>query len=119
MSALSELMKTRPNDVPVDVAKAVLADHRPEGNVTCGSQTNGPVAHRHNNNSLKQSFVVMTCSKSKGHEGDHRDAVCCWSFHSFPEEEAVDGPGRDLRYCLLCNEDWPCPDVRAAQELLS
>ncbi len=116
MSALSELMRTRPNDVSADVTKAVLADHRPRGDVTCGSRTDGPVTHRHN--SGHEEVRVMTCSRPEGHEGDHQDAVCCWSFHSFPEEEAIDGPGRDLRYCLLCNEAWPCSDARAAQELL-
>ena len=117
MSALSELMEAEPGSVPVAVARAVLADHRPHGRVTCGSRTDGPVAHRHNGR-RQVDELVMTCSRPEGHEGDHQDAVCCWSFHSFPEEAAVDGPGRDLRHCSQCGRPWPCPDARGAQGVL-
>lgn len=88
---------------------AVLALHTPTGNVTCGARTDGVVPHRHSGGRTEKR--VMTCSNPVGHEGPHKDAVCCWAFHSF--SDGVPGVGRDLRSCATCRTAYPCPTVRA------
>ena len=93
-------------DLPALTAavRDVLALHEPTGIVTCGARTDGAVLHRHSNEHTEER--VMTCSNPEGHEGPHRDAVCCWSFHSF--SDGVPGVGRDLRSCADCGRSWPC-----------
>ena len=85
-------------------ARDVLALHKPTGIVTCGARTDGAVPHRHSNGHTAER--VMTCSNPEGHEGPHKDAVCCWSFHSF--SDGVPGVGLDLRSCADCGRTWPC-----------
>lgn len=50
----------------------------------CGARARREVHHY---NSKVQYEHDLVCTEPPGHDGDHKDAICCWKFHTFPDAE--------------------------------
>lgn len=94
------------------ISAALRTIHQPTGTIQCGARATLAVEHsgggggRHEDKRLR-------CTQPNGHEpSEHRDGICCWRPHPFPDE-VVDGrEPRDLRRCRECGGKWPCATLQ-------
>lgn len=93
------------------VAAAVRALHQPDRRRECGARATMTVQHSRGATSERRLY----CTEDAAHDGDHRDALCCWRFHKFPDAVVDAYEPRDLRRCITCNDSWPCTTARAIQ----
>lgn len=49
----------------------------------CGARKTELVTHYHENT----TETNLVCTQDVGHEGSHKDAICCWRFHKFTDAE--------------------------------
>lgn len=95
---------------------AVLAQHRLVTKTQCGA-VSVPLVHRHGSESDARPgpLRVLTCSEPDGHDGLHRDCLCCYSFQTFEDWQVAD---RRPRTFDVCSDGglWPCDTVLALQE---
>ena len=102
--------------VPDSLRKAVLAEHPLVLRFICGARSIH-IVHHHGSETDKRPGPrrQVRCTEDAGHEGKHKDAICCWNFETF-EDWQVDHfePTADAR-CGSCGENYPCKTVRAVQ----
>ena len=99
----------------MDALDAVLALHRLRTKTQCGA-ISMPVVHHHgaesdrNPGPLKQLF----CTQDAGHDGLHKDCICCYKFQTFEDWQVV---ARKPRTFDVCTEGgfWPCDTIKAIQ----
>lgn len=106
-------------DLPAmaDALTAVLDLHPKKGRVLCGAMAEVP--HRHGAEREPYPIRPVTCTLDQGHDGDHQDAICCWSFQRFTEAACYKSQKwADRSVCAHCGTPWPCADVRAITEHL-
>lgn len=95
---------------------AVLAQHRLVTKTQCGALSI-PLVHHHGveNDRRPGPKRVLRCTEEAGHEGLHKDAICCWSFQTFEDWQVEDRKPRTFDACS-CGEMWPCKTIKAMQE---
>jgi hypothetical protein len=98
---------------------AVLDQHRLQTSTQCGA-ISIPVVHHHgpetdNRPGPKRS---LACSEDVGHDGLHRDCICCYRFQTFEDWQVVDRKPRTFDGCSSpsCLGFWPCDTIKAIQE---
>lgn len=62
--------------------------HHPKVRLRCGARTTTTV--KHYGGSVSDRSLV--CTEDPHESGDHKDAICCWTFHRFPFESAEPAP---------------------------
>lgn len=92
------------------ISAALRTIHQPTGTIQCGARTTMEVEHSVNG---RVSETRLFCTEKNGHESTtHRDGVCCWRVHEFPDEIVQTREPRDLRRCNNCGGMWPCATIR-------
>lgn len=93
---------------------AVLAQHRLIAKTRCGAFSI-PVIHRHSSESATAGALrVLRCSQNAGHDGPHKDAVCCYNFQEFQDWQ-VRGRRPGTFDSCSCGQSWPCDTIIALQ----
>lgn len=101
----------------VAAIEAVYAEHEKVERALCGAMAEVP--HRHGDERSPYPIRPVVCTEPQGHEGPHRDAVCCWNFQEFTEHAAYkSAEWADRSTCRSCSTRWPCPTVRAVEAAL-
>lgn len=78
----------------------------------CGARSR-IMPHRHSSHRWEDKS--MKCTLEAGHDGLHRDAICCWHFESFSEVDHFEPI--DRRACT-CGQRWEsCSLVQAIYDL--
>lgn len=99
-----------------DMLNAVLKQHVLVTHTQCGA-ISIPLVHHHGGESDFQPgpLRTLTCTMDDGHDGPHRDAICCYKFQTFSDWQVVD---RKPRTFDACSDGgfWPCPTIKAIQE---
>lgn len=95
-----------------EILAEVRKIHQIESHYRCGARTTEVVTHQFSGQTKKSNLV---CTEAPGHEGPHKDSVCCWSFHQF-EAPTPDAPediyaGRFYCTCGAAN----CATLRALE----
>lgn len=98
------------------VMDAAFKDHGLLDRWSCGAYT-APTVNRHAfSNAVKAE--EMRCTEDQGHEGLHRDGMCCWRTHEFTNAEVVGYRPKDRRRCR-CGKPWEECEVGQAVEQLA
>lgn len=99
------------------ILSAIFAQHAMESTTQCGA-VSIPVVHHHGSENDKRPGPkrVLHCTEPVGHEGDHKDAICCWHFQKFADWQVESRNPRAHDLCCSCHVEWPCPTVRAIQD---
>lgn len=93
------------------LAAALREFHRPTGPIQCGARATVNTVH---SGGGPGRSARLFCTEPNGHDGDlHRDGICCWSVHEFPDVLVEAREPRDLRRCADCGDAWPCKTIRA------
>ena len=94
---------------------AVLALHCMETHTQCGA-ISMPLVHHHGSESDNRPGPLrsLTCTQEAGHEGLHKDAICCWNFQTFEDWQVVDRKPRTFDTCTA-GGFWPCDTIKAIQ----
>lgn len=83
-----------------DLLARVREMHQTQVHLRCGARTTEVVTHQFSGQTKKSSLV---CTEAPGHDGLHKDAICCWSFHQFdaptPAEPEDTYAGRNVCTC--------------------
>lgn len=101
-----------------DVVMLLLEHHSSDQKHDCGAQTN-PMPCQWSNG---RTAHVRHCTLDPSHRGDHKDALHCWSFETFTDQEVVRYAPRNLAGCTGCARDgratsWPCPTALEVLEV--
>lgn len=98
-----------------DSLEAVLNLHRLVTHTQCGA-ISLPVVHHHGTESDHRPGPKrpLRCTEEAGHEGLHRDAICCYKFQTFEDWQVVDRKPRTFDTCSNCGM-WPCSTIKAIQ----
>jgi hypothetical protein len=101
----------------VTVIDAVLAVHQMRVSVQCGARSI-PIVHHHGieRDSKPGPLRVMRCTEKVGHEGLHKDAICCWNFQRFADWQVAEVKPVAHPVCEDCHTGFPCATIRAIQE---
>jgi hypothetical protein len=98
--------------------RAVLAMHRLNAHTQCGA-ISIPVVHHHGAESDGHPGPLrsLRCTKPAGHDGPHRDCVCCYRFQTFEDWQVVRREPYALDGCTAssCLGFWPCDTIKAIQ----
>ena len=90
----------------------VRALHIRHEHILCGAMSEVP--HRHGNEVEPYPIRPVVCTLDQGHDGPHRDALCCWNFQEFTEHAAYKAQEwADRSRCTMCQTSWPCATVAA------
>lgn len=63
--------------------EALVELHHKVEKLRCGARTVLEVEHY----SGYSSETSLVCTRDVGHEGPHKDEICCWRFHAFTDGE--------------------------------
>lgn len=89
----------------------ILAKHTKVERHVCHAETLGPVVVRHSSDTVTSK--VLKCTRDAPHPGvDHKDAVCCWTFHEFSADMAGKPANTDYSTCAECSAPWPCDTIQ-------
>ena len=92
------------------IESAIEALHVKREVYLCGAMSEVP--HRHGNEREPYPIRPVVCTEDAGHEGPHKDAICCWNFQEFTEHAAYKSPEwADRSSCGHCQTTWPCPTM--------
>lgn len=94
------------------IVAGVEALHVKHEQVLCGAMAEVP--HRHSSEPRREPYPIrpVVCTQEEGHEGPHKDALCCWNFQEFTEHAAYKShEWADRSSCSHCRAEWPCPTV--------
>lgn len=96
----------------------VLDLHRLVTDTRCGA-ISMPLIHHHGTetDSRPGPKRSLTCTKVPGHEGVHRDCICCYRFQTFEDWQVVGRKPRTFDVCSQCRDLWPCATIKAIQEV--
>ena len=97
------------------ISAALRTIHQPTGTIQCGARATLEVEHSGGGpgGSRSKSDKRLYCTLPNGHEEDtHRDGICCWKAHEFPDEIVDAREPRDLRRCTECGGSWPCATIQ-------
>ena len=96
--------------------RGVLDQHRLVARTRCGA-ISIPVVHHHGTESEAHPGPKrsLTCSEWAGHDGPHRDAICCYRFQTFEDWQVTQRQPSAYAACT-CGTVWPCPTIEAIQE---
>ena len=96
--------------------EAVLALHRLQTSTQCGA-ISMPLIHHHGGETDGRPGPLrkLTCTEPAGHEGLHRDCICCYSFQKFEDWQVIDRKPRTFDTCSAGGL-WPCETIKAIQE---
>lgn len=94
---------------------AMLSVHRLATKTQCGAIST-PLVHHHGPESDLRPGPLrkLFCTEDAGHEGLHRDAICCYNFQTFEDWQVVDRSPRTFDTCT-CGGSWPCDTIQAIQ----
>ena len=97
---------------------AVLDQHRLVAKTKCGARSI-PIVHHHGEESDRRPGPKrrMRCTEDAGHEGLHKDAICCYNFETFEGWQVAERKPTTFDSCT-CGRMWPCPTIEAVQGLL-
>lgn len=103
-------LATKQPATAADVIALVLEHHRSDQRRDCGAQTQSLPCDW----SQGRSSHVYHCTLDPGHNGPHKDALHCWSFESFTDDQVVRHAPRNLAGCVGCKQagiprPYPCP----------
>lgn len=94
------------------ISAALRTIHQPTGNIQCGARATLAVEHSGGGPGRPKEDKRLYCTKPNGHEDtEHRDGICCWRPHPFPDERVDAREPRDLRRCRECGGRWPCATI--------
>lgn len=101
-----------------DVVMLLLEHHASDEKHDCGAQTE-PMPCQCSNG---RTTHVRHCTLDPSHRGDHKDALHCWSFETFTDQDVVRYAPRNLAGCTGCARDgrpaqWPCPTALEVLEV--
>ena len=65
----------------------------------CGARAVRPVEHYHGDTTAAN----LVCTEKPGHDGLHKDAICCWRFHAFSDAEPAPEDVYKGRLCSCGN----------------
>lgn len=101
-----------------ELVTAMRERHTTNGVHDCGARTEPMQCENHPRSAHTH---VRHCTESPGHGKDvpHKDALHCWAFETFTDEQVVGYAPRDLSTCVTCNQSWPCTERRFLEELLA
>lgn len=111
---LTDLVRAR----DAEVAEGILDLHVRHESIQCGVTADVP--HRHSSERRSGRPLLrrdLVCTEPDGHEGPHRDAICCYNFEAFTDDGSVVITGRrplakrDHSSCAHCLTSWPCETV--------
>lgn len=90
------------------IVAGVEALHVKHEEYLCGAMAEVP--HRHGNEQEPYPIRPVVCTEPKGHDGPHKDAICCWNFQKFTEPTGQKSDEwADRSSCSHCmTTDWPC-----------
>lgn len=100
------------------LTKGILDLHVRHESIQCGVTADVP--HRHSSERRSGRPLLrrdLVCTEPDGHEGPHRDAICCYNFEAFTDDASVVITGRrplakrDHSSCAHCHTSWPCETV--------
>lgn len=95
------------------ISAALRTIHQPTGTIQCGARATLEVEHSGGSPQGRHGDNRLYCTEKNGHEdGPHRDGICCWRVHEFPDEIVDAREPRDLRRCNECGGSWPCATIR-------
>lgn len=96
------------------ISAALRTIHQPTGTIQCGARATLTVQH----SSSRTEEARLYCTKPNGHpaEDGHRDGICCWKSHEFPDETVESREPRDLRRCRTCSDRWPCATLKVLMD---
>lgn len=100
-----------------DLLGAVLNQHRLVAKTLCGARSI-PLVHHHAGESDKRPgpLRLLRCTNVAGHDGLHKDAICCYSFQTFEDWQVTDRTPPSTFDACSCGTMWPCPTISALQE---
>lgn len=99
--------------------KVMVGEHRLIERWGCGA-VSLPIPHKHygDPHNAPAPLRVMRCSEELGHEGPHKDAICCWHFEKFTADQVDHLEPMDRRMCS-CGKLWgACETARVLQGVL-
>lgn len=111
-------------DDDLDLTKINIADiwhdiwqrHRRIDHRVCNARSVGPVTVKHSGDRWEARVLRCTVRIPEGqenHEGNHRDAACCFVSHEFlPAQAHSKWAITDNSRCSTCNQAWPCDAVK-------
>lgn len=104
------------SDQPTIAIGAVLDLHRLVTRTQCGA-ISIPLTHHHGAETDARPGPArsLTCTEEVGHEGLHRDCICCWHFQTFADWQVVDRKPRTFDVCTAGGM-WPCETIKVIQE---
>jgi hypothetical protein len=82
---------------PQKALARIAALHVPDHEYACGATSLGEVVVKHS--SGRTGPKVLRCTLLLDHDGDHKDAICCWLFHRFAPDQATQPNPVDQRAC--------------------
>lgn len=94
------------------IVAGVEALHVKHEQILCGAVAEVP--HRHSSEPRRETYPIrpVVCTEERGHEGPHRDALCCWNFQEFTDPTGQKPLSwTDRSSCSHCRAEWPCPTV--------
>lgn len=95
-----------------EVIERVRAPHVKDEHIRCGATNEVP--HQHGAERKPYPIRPVACTLPLGHEGPHKDAICCWNFQQF---EGATGQKSmewmDCSTCAHCHQHWPCDTIAA------
>lgn len=102
-----------------EILEAVLALHRLETHTQCGA-ISMPLVHHHGMESDKRpgSLKTLTCTEQAGHDGLHKDCICCYQFQTFEDWQVTERRPRTFDMCSA-GGTWPCETITALQAVAS
>ena len=94
---------------------AVLEVHRLQTKTACGARSI-PLVHHHGGESDKRPGPLRTlrCTEDAGHEGLHKDCICCYSFQTFEDWQVAERKPTTFDTCSA-GGFWPCDTIKAIQ----
>lgn len=95
------------------ILAALRERHKSNGKRDCGARTREMPCQW-----TKGSTHIRHCTEDPGHKGDHKDALHCWSFETFTDDDVVEHSPRNLACCDTCNQPWPCAEREFLNDLV-
>lgn len=106
----------------MDAMTAVLDLHRLKTKTQCGA-ISMPLVHHHGAESDRRpgKLKQLRCTEPAGHEGLHKDCICCWNFQTFEDWQVVDRKPITFDACASssCTGFWPCDTIKAVQQAVA
>ena len=97
------------------ISAALRTIHQPTGTIQCGARATVTRVEHSGGGGSRHKDSRLFCTEENGHEREndlHRDGICCWRVHEFPDVLVDAREPRDLRCCKECGGQWPCSTIQ-------